>query len=209
MGKWASSPIPPLSTADHHGLMTTTSHHPSRRGIREASPWGTSIRGENGTRALTLMTATGLEELQSELEQLRERDRQDMAQGLRDARATGGGSNNDEYHAVLEEQMVTAARIAMLEEIVERAVVVDPDAAGEGVAVIGASVLVEDMTSGAKRRYRLANAHALEPDAVSAASPMGQALMGATAGEVVTLDLPNGSSRSLRLVAVDPPASRS
>jgi transcription elongation GreA/GreB family factor len=50
---------------------------------------------------------------------------------------------------------------------------------------------------------RLARAHALDPDVISAASPMGQALIGAVAGDVVTLDLPNGGSRSVRLLAVE------
>lgn len=154
------------------------------------------------------MTATGLEQLRSELELLRRDAQQDLAQRLREARSYGDVSNNDEYHAVLEDQIVNSARIAMLEETVARAVVVDPDEAGDGVAVIGATVLVEDLVSGGRRRYRLASAHALDPDAISAASPMGQALIGATAGAVVTLDLPNGSSRSVRLLAVEAAATR-
>lgn len=154
-----------------------------------------------------LMTATGLEQLRGELEVLRHRAQQDVTQRLHDARSYGNGSNNDEYHAVLEDQMVLWARIAMLEETVGRAVVVDPGEAGEGVAVIGATVLVEDLTSGSERRYRLASAHAMDSGAISAASPMGHALMGATAGQVVTLDLPDGSSRSVRLLAVEAAAT--
>jgi transcription elongation GreA/GreB family factor len=40
---------------------------------------------------------------------MRRRTRLEMAQRLREARAYGGGSNNDEYHAVREEQMVLEA----------------------------------------------------------------------------------------------------
>ena len=149
------------------------------------------------------MTATGLEDLRGELERLRNRGQQEIAQRLHDARAYGHGANNDEYHAVVEDQMVLSARIAMLDEIVGRAVVIDPDQADEGVAGIGATVLIEDFVLGEEHRYRLAGAHALDPDVISAASPMGQALIGAVAGDVVTLDLPNGGSRSVRLLAVE------
>jgi transcription elongation factor GreA len=91
----------------------------------------------------------------------------------------------------------------MLDEIVGRAVVIDPDQTGEGVAGTGATVLIEDLASGGEHRYRLTGAHALDSDAISAASPMGQALIGALPGDVVTLDLPNGRSRSVRLLAVE------
>ena len=154
-----------------------------------------------------LTTAASLEDLRSELELLRQRVQQEVAQRLRDARSYGNGSNNDEYHAVLEEQMVLSARIAMLEDIVRRAVVVDPDEEDQGVAGIGATVIIEDLASGGEHRYRLTSAHALDHGVISAASPMGQALLGATAGEVVTLALPNGSSRSVRLLGVEPPAT--
>ena len=148
------------------------------------------------------MTATGLEQLRGELELLRHRVHEEIAQRFRDARSYGHGSNNDEHHAILEDQIILEARIALLEETVGRAVVVGPEE-DEGVAVIGATVLIEDSASGETRRHRLASAHSMNPNVISAASPMGQALMGARAGDVVTLDLPNGSSRSVRLLAVE------
>lgn len=81
--------------------------------------------------------------------------------------------------------------------------VVDPGGADRGVAVIGSTVLVDDLDSGKAIRYRLASAHhSLGPDAISAASPMGRALVGATPGTTVTVDLPNGRSRRVRLVEV-------
>jgi transcription elongation factor GreA len=156
-----------------------------------------------GNAASALMTASTLDELREELERLRARSRVEIAQQLREARAFGAGSNNDEFHAVREEQLVLEARIAALEETVARAAVVDPANAERGVMVIGSTVLVEDLDSGAVRQYRLASAHhSGGPDTISAASPMGRALVGATPGTVVTVDLPNGRSRSVRLADV-------
>jgi transcription elongation factor GreA len=150
-----------------------------------------------------LMTRAGLEELRGELAQLRRRVSEEIAQRLREARSYGDGSNNDEYHAVREEQMVLAARIASLDNTVTRAVVLDPETAEEGVAVIGSTVSIEDLASGDRSRHRLASAHSADRGGISAASPMGHALMGATPGTVVTVDLPRGRSRSVRVMAVE------
>jgi transcription elongation factor GreA len=152
-----------------------------------------------------LMTAAGLEELRDELERLRRRYRDEFTAGLRDARSYGGGSNNDEYHALREEQMVVEARITHLEDTVARAVVVRPDEVADGMVAVGSTVVIEDLSSGGGiRRYGLAGAHhSLDANSISAASPMGQALIGALPGAVVTVELPNGRSRSVRVIAVE------
>jgi transcription elongation GreA/GreB family factor len=57
--------------------------------------------------------------------------------------------------------------------------------------------------------YRLASVHETsERDIISAASPMGQALMGAAPGAVVSADLPNGDVPRVRLVAAETGARR-
>jgi transcription elongation factor GreA len=153
-----------------------------------------------------LVTAAGLDALRSELERLRQHTREHVEQRLREARPYGDGSNNDEYHDVREEQMVLEARIAALEDTIDRAVVVDAEHARRGTVAIGATVTIEDLGSGLTSRHRLSGAHqTLTPDAISAASPMGQALIGARAGAVATIDLPDGRSRSVRLVSVRMP----
>jgi transcription elongation factor GreA len=151
-----------------------------------------------------LMAEADLESLRSELERLRERTGLEIAQRLREARFYGEGANNDEYHAVREEQMVLQARMASLEQTIARAIVVDPGDAVQGVAAIGSTVWVEDLASGTTAPYLLTSAHqSIGPDVISAASPIGRALMGAVAGTVATVDLPNGRSRSVRLVDVE------
>ena len=150
------------------------------------------------------MTAAGLEELRLSVEALRRRSREELAERMREARGYGEGSNNDEYHAVCEEQAVVEARIAFLEKTLQRAMVVPEGASTDGVASIGSMLTVEDLSGGRVSRYRLAGAHErLDGGVMSAASPMGRALMGASAGTVVTVGLPNGSSRRVRLVAVE------
>ena len=150
------------------------------------------------------MTTAGLMELERELEQLRQRYRQEISEQLRDARSYGGGSNNDEYHALREDQMVVEARMALIESTVSRAGIVRPDAAANDTATIGSTIVLEDLASpGRNQRYRLASPRSGDEGVISAASPMGQAVMGAGPGAVVTVDLPNGASRSVRVIAVE------
>ncbi len=151
------------------------------------------------------MTAASLGQLRKELDRLRRHTRIELAQRLRDARAYGGGSNNDEYHAVREEQLVLEARMASLKDTIQAAVVIDPDDYRRGAVVIGSVVLLENPSSGARSEYRLTSAHeSIGPDTITAASPMGRALLGAIPGAVVTVELPSGRSRSVRLVDVQP-----
>jgi transcription elongation factor GreA len=183
-----------------------STHTPALRRLG-AVAGGDETNGRHGyPPGAAVMTAASLEELQAELERLRHRTRSQVEQRLREARPYGEGSNNDEYHAIREEQMVLEARLAALEDTIERAVVVDVDEAAPDVAVIGSIVSIEDVESGTRGDYRLGSAHGdLGPDIISAGSPMGQALMGARQGAVVTVDLPNGRSRTVRLAAVKTP----
>ena len=169
---------------------------------RALSPMITRQPSDTTAPAAPLMTSDHLDELRSELMRLGLRVRNETAQRLREARSFGEGSNNDEYHAVREDQMVLEARIASLADTVARAVVVDAEEVDEGIAVIGSTVSIEDLSTGEKSSHRLVSAHSAKRGAISAASPIGQALMGVRPGTVVTVDLPNGGSRSLRVTAV-------
>jgi len=148
------------------------------------------------------MTAGGLEAARGELARLRRSSRLEIEHRLREARAYGDGSNNDEHHAVREDQMVLEARMAGLDRAIARATVVDPADAEAGVAVIGSTVSIEDVATGAVSQYRLASAHSPGPGVISAASPMGQALIGAVPGATLTISLPSGRPRRVRLLDV-------
>jgi transcription elongation factor GreA len=203
-GEWASVPMAGGLCDVHDCSMTT--HAPTAETMN-AHRDGLDANGRPPyPPGAAVMTAAGLDELRSELERLRQRTRKHVEQRLREARPYGEGSNNDEYQDVREEQMVLEARLAALEGTIDRAVVVDSEHARRGAAVIGATVTIEDLESGLTSRHRLCGAHqTLTPDAISAASPMGQALMGARAGAIATIDLPKRRSRRVRLVAVKVP----
>jgi transcription elongation factor GreA len=196
MGTFTHSPLAPVGD---HRLMTIHAR-------QHADPAVNERVAANGRRETpkALMTVARLEMLRRDVEQLRQRTRAEVAQRLRDARAYGSGLNNDEYHALREEQLVLEARMARLQETVGNAVAIDPNEVSDGRAAIGSRITIEDLATGRQSRYRLRSAHeAFERDIISAASPMGQALMGVAPGAVVSVDLPNGDVRRVRLVAAE------
>ena len=150
------------------------------------------------------VTAAAHEALQRELVKLRQVKAR-FAEQLRLAREFGDTANNDEYLAIREEEAVVDTRLARLEDIFERARIVDAAESADTIA-IGSSVTVLDRGAGEPYDYVIDSAHApVARGAVSAVSPVGRALLGRKAGEVVTVQLPHkGRTRELEIVAVRP-----
>jgi transcription elongation factor GreA len=158
----------------------------------------------NDSATEVVLTRREYAELVQELESVRSAHRADLAGQLRDVRAFGVTSDNDELLAVVEESAVDKARIARLDELVRCALVIDDEAVpADGRAGLGSTVRVAD-EAGKTTDYRLVGRRtaARVTREVSLASPVGKALRGARVGEVVDVSLPSGRSRRLTVVAV-------
>jgi transcription elongation factor GreA len=94
--------------------------------------------------------------------------------------------------------------IAELEHRLATARVVEP--AADGTADIGAHVHLR--LNGSPRVYQLVGALEANPSQrrLSIDSPVGRALLGRVAGEIIEVDAPKGRCR-FEIVAVDPPAA--
>ena len=157
-----------------------------------------------------LLTVEGAQTIRSEIERLREQKEREMAARLRDARAYGDGGGNDDYLAIKEEEAVLAARIASLEQILRRASVVEDGQLDPGVVAIGSTVTVEDVARLSRVSYRVVGMHErVNGEEVSAGSPIGRALLGRRAGDIVSVALPKGRRREFRVVATEPFAAGS
>jgi transcription elongation factor GreA len=149
-----------------------------------------------------LLTQTDLDALVGELDALRSRHRSEVARRLREARTFGGATENDDLWAVAEDAVVDQARIAQLEETLRLATVVDGAGADDG-AGLGSTVRVSD-DAGRESEYVLIGRRGEQSGRheVTMAAPVGKALWGARAGDVVDVALPNGRSRTLRILDV-------
>lgn len=154
-----------------------------------------------------VMSEQGLAALEDELAKLRARKAGEVAEQLREARSFGDAAGNDELWAIREDEAILDARIARLEEIIARARIAETGAPSSGAAAIGSVVELEDVRTGTTARYRIvavhdpASAPGITP--VSAASPIGRAIIGQSTGARVSVELPRGGARELRLVAVE------
>jgi len=151
-----------------------------------------------------IITQNGERALRAELTRIRRELEVGMAERLREARAFGAPADNDDYLQIQEEEIVLAVRAARLDELLERARVV-VDGSFDGRAAVGTVVEVKDTESGELKEHELVGGHqAPRMNAASAASPIGVALAGREAGDVVEVRLPKGESYGLEILQVRP-----
>jgi transcription elongation factor GreA len=153
--------------------------------------------------APVMLTPAEHDELIVELESLRSAHRDGLAERLRNARGFGVAGDNDDQLAIFEDAVVDEVRIARLERLLASATVVDGAAAGDGTAGLGSTVHVEG-PAGRRAQYEIVGRRSEDAPGtqVTPASPVGQALMGARAGDTVHVLLPNGRQRALDVLAV-------
>lgn len=145
----------------------------------------------------TLITRDGLSRLTGELERLRTAGRTEMARRIQDAvRKESNPGENPDYHDAREEQALLERRIAVLEERIASAEVADPDGSN-GVVDIGERVRLRDLESGEQVEYELVGSLEADPVAgrISAAAPLGRALLGRGPGDVAEFEAPRGLQR--------------
>ena len=146
------------------------------------------------------LTQEGLDQVKAELDKLRLEDRPRIIQAIKDARAQGDLSENAEYDAARDEQAKTEARIKELEYIVENANVVKASKSKVG---IGSTVTVLYVDDDEEDEYKMVGETEVDIDnnKISQNSPIGKAIFGHKAGEVVEVEAPNGSYE-LKIVSI-------
>ena len=141
------------------------------------------------------MTLDGLKSLEEELHRLKAVERPRIIAAISEARAHGDLSENAEYHAAKEQQGLNEARVAELEDKINRAEVIDISKLSGDTIKFGATVMLADEDSGEKVTYTIvgdteAN---LRERKISISSPIGRALIGKSKGESVDVTTPKGT----------------
>jgi transcription elongation factor GreA len=152
----------------------------------------------------TLITPDGLERLSAELEQLATEGRREIAERLKQAAAAEPNrAENADYLGVREDQALLERRIALLEDWLRSAQVVEPQP-HNGRIDVGECVRLRDLGSG--ERFEVELVGPLESDGiagrVSISSPLGRAIVGLRRGQVAEVDAPRGKLR-FKILAVD------
>ncbi len=149
------------------------------------------------------MTQRGYETLKAELQRLKSVDRPANVKDIETAIAHGDLSENAEYHAAKEKQAHIAARMAMLDDKIARAQIIDTTGQTPDKVRFGATVQLVDSENNEKIRYTIVGED--EADAkqgrISVTSPVAQALMYKSVGDEVSVKVPKGQ-RDLEVVEI-------
>lgn len=141
-----------------------------------------------------ILTREGLEQLEQELENLRSVKRTEVKERLKEAIALGDLSENSEYDDAKNEQAFMEGRILELEKMIRNAKIIEDDAQQEGVISVGSLVKVKDIEFDEISEYRLVGTVEADPmnNRISNESPVGRALLGHKAGEIIDVEVPAG-----------------
>ena len=142
----------------------------------------------------TLLTYTGLKQLEDELELLKVVKRKEVAGKIKEAREQGDLSENAEYDAAKDEQRDIEARIDELEKILKNVEVVDEDEVGTDVINVGCTVDVYDCEFEEEIEFKIVGSTEANSLAgkISNESPVGKALIGKKAGDTVEVETEAG-----------------
>lgn len=139
-------------------------------------------------------TEEGLRKMNAELQQLKTVERKAATQAIVDARDKGDLSENAEYDAAREAQVMLEFRISKLEDIIANARIVDESQIDLSKASILTTVKIKNTANGAEMKYTLVaeNEADLKQGKISVDSPIGKALLGKKVGEKVDVQVPAG-----------------
>jgi transcription elongation factor GreA len=153
----------------------------------------------------SVITQEGLEKLKEEIEFLSTVKRREVAERIKEAREFGDIAENAEYDDAKNEQALLEQRIAQLEERMRRSTVIDGKDIDTTEVGVGTTVHVKDQKSGDSQKFQIVGSAEADPaeHKLSNESPIGKALMGHKRNEVVSVDVPRGPKRKLKITKIE------
>jgi transcription elongation factor GreA len=152
-----------------------------------------------------VITPDGLEKLKQEIEHLSTVKRREVAERIKEAREFGDIAENAEYDDAKNEQALLEQRIAQLEERLRRATVIDEKGLGTDEVQVGSTVHVKDQKSGSSQKFQIVGSTEANPSEqkLSNESPIGKALLGHKRNDVVSVEVPRGPKRKLKITKIE------
>jgi transcription elongation factor GreA len=152
-----------------------------------------------------ILTQDGLDKLKEELDLLSGDRRREVAERIKEAREFGDISENAEYDEAKNEQAMLESRIAQLEEKLRSARVIDAKDVSTDVVGVGSIVHVKDEKTGKSQKYTIVGSAEANPAELklSNESPVGRALMGHKRNDIVSVPVPKGPARKLKITKID------
>jgi transcription elongation factor GreA len=139
----------------------------------------------------TYLSRDGLTKLRTELDEMTNVRRVEVATRIHDAKEHGDLSENAEYEDAKNEQAFVEGRIQTLEALIKNATIIDENHSTDHVQ-IGSTVSVE--SGDGKETFTIVGSAEASPreGRISNESPVGRALLGRKKGEKVVVRVPAG-----------------
>ena len=141
------------------------------------------------------LTKEGLEKLQQDLENMKTVRRKEVAERLKQAIGFGDLSENSEYDDAKNEQAFIEGEIQRMEEMLINVVVIEDGAkVDDGTITIGSKVVIRFVGDDEEEEYKIVGTVEADPmnTRISNESPVGKAIIGHKAGDIVDIEVPTG-----------------
>ncbi|AEI14700.1 MULTISPECIES: transcription elongation factor GreA [Flexistipes] len=140
------------------------------------------------------ITKEGFQKIKEELERLKTKERKDVVEAIKEARAHGDLSENAEYDAAKDRQGMLEAKIAELESKMSKFEVIDTKNLKGDKVVFGATVKIENVETDEIKEYRIVGPDEsdISKGDISVLSPLARALVGKKVGDETVVNAPGG-----------------
>ena len=139
------------------------------------------------------LSKESLEDLKKEQETLRNTSIPEIAKRIDEAKQQGDLSENAEYHQAREDMAWAQGRVQELEQIINNAKIIVKQ--NTGTVSVGSTIQVE--VNNKVKQYTIVGPQEINPakGLISNESPLGEAFIGRTAGDVVEVKTPSGPTK--------------
>jgi len=140
------------------------------------------------------MTEKDYENLTNNLNDMKLVQRPKILIAIEEARQLGDLKENAEYHAAKEDQANINKRIAELEDLITRVVIIDPATLAHDKISFGSTIKLIDVDTEDEITYTIASSLNSNPEIgnISFHSPLAKQLLGKSEGDEFTAQLPGG-----------------
>ena len=144
--------------------------------------------------AVSYLTPEGYEKLKSELEHLKTKGREEVAQAIAEAREKGDLSENAEYDAAKDAQGYLELKINEMEKVMASARIIDKSQLDTSSVTILSTVKIKNKRNNKEVSYTLVSESEanLKEKKISVTSPIGKGLLGKKVGEIAQVSTPAG-----------------
>ena len=141
------------------------------------------------------ITVNGLDNLKTELENLKNVQRPKVVAAIAEARSHGDLKENAEYHAAKEQQALIESRVIAINDLIARANVIDvTKIENDGKVIFGSTVKVQDLETNKEISYKLVGQSEadISKNLIFYKSPIGKALIGKNKDDMISVNTPSG-----------------